>query len=49
LLVTDKAIDKARQLIRNRPIYRRNFMSKIITARSHNPLEPYSNKLLLSE
>jgi hypothetical protein len=46
LLMTDKAIDKPHQLIRERALYRRNLTSRTATARSHNPLKPYSNKLL---
>jgi hypothetical protein len=46
LLMTDKAIDKPHQLIRERASYTRNLTSRTATARSHNPLKPYSNKLL---
>src|SRR5215218_2415556 len=45
LLMTDKAIDKPHQLIRERALYRRNLTLRTATARSHNPLKPYSNKL----
>jgi hypothetical protein len=43
--MTDKAIDKLHQLIRARALYRRNLTSRTATARSHNSLKPYSNKL----
>src|SRR5215211_262712 len=48
LLMTDKAIDKPHQLIRERALYRRNLTLRTATARSHNPLKPYSNKLPLN-
>lgn len=43
--MTDKAIDNPHQLVREWALYRRNLTSRTATARSHNPLEPYSNKL----
>ena len=47
LLMTDKAIDKPHQLIRERALYRRNLTSRTATLHVRiNPLIPYySNKL----
>ena len=45
LLMTDKASDKLHRPIREWALHRRNLTLRSATARSHNPLEPYSNKL----